>query len=95
MGTRPALRGVTAFPAFLAHETRKLNAQPIKKIMAAVKVSIVAPEQSESAWLPSVRLNYPITQWLRRLHKFRIQSANNESHRVLLYLDDNVPFCPR
>lgn len=33
--TRPALRGITAFPAFRAHETRKqssLDAQPIKKI---------------------------------------------------------------
>ena len=48
-----------------------------------MEVSVVALEQSESAWLPSVRLNYPITQWLRRLHKFRIQSSNNESHRVL------------
>ena len=43
----PALRGVTAFPAFPAHETRKqsyLDAQPIEKIMVAVEVSVVAME---------------------------------------------------
>ena len=56
--------------------------------MAAVKVSVVALRHvcccpGAIRDRPAVGLDYLVAEWLRLLHKFRIQSANNESHRVL------------
>jgi hypothetical protein len=49
MTFRPALRGVTAFPAFPAHETRKLSSthNRLRRLWHAVEVSVVALEQSQ------------------------------------------------